>query len=132
MRKRVAIAIVCGIVLLALAFGCTPASSPAETQPAPTKLVIDPVYGKAKTNIDIYGVGFVPGENVRVEVLMSGVSIGIGKRGEESNIANEYGAFHFKSSIPVADVAEPGVYTVTAIGDKGSVAFSPLAVLEPK
>ena len=123
MRRRV---IIIGLlmILLALSFGCAKTTKPGEIG-APV-LQITPTSGKAGTAIAIYGAGFVPQENIRVEVVMDGISIGLGG---ENLSANESGAFSRKSNIPIAPVAKPGLYGVKATGDKGSLAVYPLEVL---
>ena len=135
MWKRVATAVVCVTVLLALCFGCAPAAAPVETQPA-TTIQITPVSGLAKTTLTLYGAGFVPGENIRVEMVMlkdgTPVAINMGMGGARLQwVANEAGAITGQIRIPHAYVAEPGVYTVKATGDQGSVAVCPLGVLAP-
>ena len=134
MWKRVAIAVGCVIVLLVLCVGCAPAAAPVETQAA--AMQIEPVSGLAKTQPTLYGAGFVPGENIRVEMVMAKdgipVAINMGMGGARLQwVANESGAIVGKVRIPHAYVAEPGVYTVKAIGDQGSVAVCPLGVLAP-
>ncbi len=87
--------------------------------------------GNPETRITIFGAGFVPEENVKIEVMMSGVSLLLGAS-EQAHIANESGAIKIASFIPTSMVAKPGLYTVRAIGDKGSFATFPLEVLEVK
>ena len=134
MWKRVAIAIVCVIVLLVLCVGCAPAAAPAETRP--TAMLIEPVSGLAKTTPTLYGAGFVPGENIRVEVVMlkDGIPVAITMGMGASRmqwVANEAGAIVGQIRIPHSTIADPGAYTVTAIGDQGSSAVCPLGVLAP-
>jgi len=91
-------------------------------------LVITPMCGKPKTFITIYGAGFVPGEKIEVIVVMDGVPFSLGRKPMVKE-ANEVGAFvSTGSGIPLE--AKPGMYTVTAKGDKGSVAVHPLRVVE--
>ena len=131
MWKRVAIAVACVTVLLALCFGCAPAAAPVETQPA-TTIQITPVSGLAKTTLTLYGAGFVPGENIFVEVVMGGLAVNLGMGGaREQWVANEAGAIVGQVRVPGAPHAAPGVYTVKATGDQGSVAVCPLGVLAP-
>ena len=122
MRKIVIIGLI--VLLLALSFGCAAPTKPAAT--AAPVLVITPASGKAGVAIAIYGAGFVPGENITVEVPMGGVSVGLGAK---LKWANESGAFKDTSNIPIASIAKPGLYTVEAIGNKGSVAVCPLEVV---
>ena len=91
--------------------------------------------GLPKTALMVYGSGFVPGENVRIILHMTGTDMAWGPKGSGGIVtANDYGAFELKprGGIPRENVIEPGVYTVEAIGDKGSQATTPLAVLEKK
>ena len=127
MRKKVTI-IALVMVLLALSFGCAPAAKPAETS-APV-LVITPISGKAAASIKLCGAGFVPGENIRVEVRMGGLDLALGRDATaEKWVANEAGAIGGVIRVPMSFAAQPGVYTVQAVGDKGSVACYPLEVL---
>jgi len=134
MRKRVAIVIGCVIVLLVLCVGCAPAAVPVEARP--TAMLIDPVSGLAKTTSTLYGAGFVPGENIRVEVVMVkdgipvAINMGMGAARMQW-VANEAGAIAGQIRIPHSTIADPGVYTVTAMGDQGSSAVCPLGVLAP-
>lgn len=91
-------------------------------------LVITPMSGPPKTFITIYGAGFVPGEKIEVIVVMDSVPFDLGRKPMVKE-ANEVGAFvSTGSGIPLE--AKPGMYTVTAKGDKGSVAVHPLQVVE--
>lgn len=112
-----------------------PAGSAAEITPA--TLVIVPMSGEAKTKLTFYGSGFVSGEEVRVIITINGVPCAFGPAGSEEAstgggmaIANEQGAFKLESKGGIPIMIEPGVYTVEAIGDKGSRATAPLEVLE--
>ena len=90
-------------------------------------LVITPISGQAASVITIRGSGFIPGEKIEVIMVIDGIPIELG---EEPMIkeANEAGAFKAKSGIPMD--AKPGVYSVKATGDKGTVAVAPLEVEE--
>ncbi len=122
--------IVSSLVICALLLGAcaAPAPAPSEEVTAPSVVMI-PSEGKAKAKITIAGAGFVPGETIEVTVVVGGVQHMLGLRGIEGFIkANESGAFSCGSRIYIK--AEPGVYTLTAEGDKGSVATTPLIVVE--
>lgn len=125
------------MIVTSLVAGCAGPSAttvPAEglaQQQRSVSLVITPISGKPETRITIFGAGFVPGEEVKVEVTMAGVSMLLGVS-EVSHIANESGAIKIASSIPNKLVAKAGLYTVVAAGDKGSFATFPLEVLEAK
>lgn len=125
------------IVFVSLVLGC---AGPSVTTVPPeghiseqrsASVVITPISGKPETRITIFGSGFVPGEEVKVEVMMSGVNLSLGIS-ETAHTVNESGAFKIVSSIPTAMVARAGLYTVVAIGNKGSSATFPLEVLEVK
>ena len=113
------------LLLVAGTLGCaglqekTGASSPAAS------LVITPVSGLPGAVITIRGSGFVPGEKIEVIMVVEGVP---NELGEEPMVkqANEAGAFKTMSGIPIT--AQPGVYTVKAVGDKGTQAVAPLEV----
>jgi len=118
------VALVCLLVLLPLVACAGPAGPPGTT----ASLVITPMSGPPKTFITIYGAGFVPGEKIEVIVVMDGVPFDLGRKPMVKE-ANEVGAFvSTGSGIPLE--AKPGMYTVTAKGDKGSVAVFPLQVVE--
>ena len=108
-----------------------PAGPAAESSPA--SIVVEPMSGKPKTALMVYGAGFVPGENVRIILHMTGTDMAWGPTGSGGIVtANDYGAFGLKTrgGIPAGNVIEPGVYSVEATGDKGSRASTPLVVLE--
>lgn len=99
-----------------------------EAKPA-ANLVITPVSALPKSIITIRGSGFLPKERIELLIIVDGVPIELG---EEPMIkeANELGAFKVKSGVPYN--AKPGMYTIKAIGDKGTVAVAPLEVEEKK
>lgn len=111
------------VILPSLVMGCagpsatTVASEGLALQQRSASLVITPVSGKPETRITIFGAGFVPGEEVKVEVTMAGVSILLGVS-EAAHIANESGAIKIASSIPQKLVAKAGLYTVIALGEQ--------------
>lgn len=124
-RKYPEIIIACLLLLMAPA--CAGLQErPATSGPA-ANLVITPISGKPESVIIIRGSGFVPGEKIEVLLVVDGIPTELG---EEPMIkeANEVGAFKAKSGIPLN--AKPGVYSVKAIGDKGTVAVTPLEVEE--
>ena len=100
-------------------------------------LVVVPMSGEPETKISFYGSGFVPGEKVRIILTVDDVPLAFGSAGTAQPFtgggvvtANENGAFKLVpiGGIPVS--ITPGVYTIEAIGDKGSKATAPLEVLE--
>ena len=115
--------------------GCASASAPpapsapaAEVKATSASLRAAPISGKAAAKpLTIYGSGFVPGEAVKVVLTIEGVSLGLGDSGVA--LVNKYGAFVVKpDGFPVG--VEPGVYTLEAVGDKGSRAAAPLEILK--
>lgn len=99
-------------------------------KPNPTLLVV-PAAGKAKTKLAFYGAGFVPGEKVRVIMEFNDVPYAFGTVGSGGVLeVNENGAFKLvpRGGIPKQYI-EPGIYTIEAVGDKGSYATYPLEVL---
>lgn len=134
--KRIWVGIV--LTLIMLVVGCssgTTAPSPSATPASRPQITVSPMTGQAgKTPLTIYGSGFVPGEKVRVTVSVPGLDISLAKADTGGFIeANAYGAFALKpdGGIPAPAVIKPGVYTLLATGDKGSIASSPLEVQEP-
>jgi hypothetical protein len=109
--------------------GCATLTEQAGERRAAANLVITPISALPKSVITIRGSGFVPKEKVEIIMIVDGIPVELG---EEPMIkeANEMGAFKAKSGIPFN--AKPGIYTVKAIGDKGTVAVAPLEVEEKK
>jgi len=101
---------------------------PGAAGPA-ASLVITPISGLAASVITIRGSGFIPGEKIEVIMVVEGIPVELG---EEPIVkeANELGAFKAKSGIPLN--AKPGIYSVKALGDKGTMAVAPLEVEEKK
>ncbi|MBI2832350.1 MAG: hypothetical protein HYX79_08850 [Chloroflexi bacterium] len=109
-----------------------PAGKAAEL-PAAT-LVLVPSSGLAGAALVAYGSGFVPGEKVRVILHMEGTDMSWAPAESGGTVtANSSGAFKLtpRGGIPAASLIAPGVYSVEAIGDKGSRATTPLVVLAP-
>lgn len=118
------------IVLLLIAFGSIALSSNLQVP----SLVVVPISGEPLTKLTFYGAGFVPGEKVRVLLTVDDVPFAFGEVGTGGIVTvNEYGAFKLqpRGGIPKV-MLKPGVYTIEAIGDKGSRATTPLEVLEKK
>ncbi|MDD3655294.1 MAG: hypothetical protein PHI72_00795 [Atribacterota bacterium] len=97
-----------------------------------TSLVVTPINGEPGTKLTFYGAGFVPGEKVKVIMTVDGVPFAFAEVGTGGFVTvNEYGAFKLKPAGGIPTVMlKPGVYTIEAIGDKGSRATTPLEVLE--
>ena len=125
LRKIMFLVILSGLLLVLL-----PVVQSAEISPA--SIIIEPMSGPAgKTKLTIYGSGFVPGEKVRIILGIEGTDIALAAKGSGGVVkANQHGAFVLKprGGIPRKSVIKPGVYTVKAVGDKGSVASAPLQV----
>ena len=109
-------------------FGCAGTGEKALTSQPAASLVITPISGPAASPIIIRGSGFVPGEKIEVLVEIDGVPTELGEKPMVKE-ANEAGAFKTESGIPMT--AKPGVYSVKAVGDRGTTAVAPLEV-EPK
>ncbi len=103
----------------------------AEEEKIPS-LVVTPLSGEPGTKLIFYGAGFVPGEKVKVIMTVDGVPFVFAEVGTGGFVTvNEYGAFKLKPAGGIPTVMlKPGVYTIEAIGDKGSRATTPLEVLE--
>ena len=112
-------------VLFMGAVACAALPERPATSASAASLVIMPISGQAASVITIRGSGFIPGEKIEVIMVVDGVPTELG---EEPMIkeANELGAFKAKSGIPFN--AKPGIYTVKATGDKGTMAVAPLEV----
>lgn len=118
------------IVLLLIAFGSMVLASNLQVP----SLVVVPISGEPLTKLTFYGAGFVPGEKVRVILTVDDVPFAFGEVGTGGIVTvNDYGAFKLqpRGGIPKV-MLKPGVYTIEAIGDKGSRATTPLEVLEKK
>lgn len=111
-------------ILSLTALGCATTQEKSLAKPA-ANLVVNPNSGLPQDKIEILGSGFNPGEAVEIIMVVDGVSMDLAAKPMIKK-ANELGAFHFTSNIP--RMAQPGVYTITAEGDKGTIAVAPLAV----
>jgi len=118
------------IALLLIAFGSIALASDLQVP----SIVVVPISGEPSTKLTFYGAGFVPGEKVRVIMTVDEVPYAFGEVGTGGIVTvNENGAFKLqpRGGIPTV-MLKPGVYTIEAIGDKGSRATTPLEVLEKK
>ena len=103
-----------------------PAGEPGSQ--ATAMIVVSPVGGLPKATTYFSGAGFVPGEKIKLLLHVEGTTIMCGPKGGMAVIeANEYGAFSFSQLRHRA--IEAGIYTLEAIGDKGSMATAPYQVL---
>lgn len=95
-------------------------------------LVVTPISGELGTKLIFYGAGFVPGEKVKVIMTVDEVPFVFAVAGTGGFVTvNENGAFKLQPAGGIPTVLlKPGVYTIEAIGDKGSRATTPLEVLE--
>lgn len=134
--RSTAVALVC-LLLLLPSLACVRPVEPEDLPLPPggvAGLVIYPMSGVERDFITIYGAGFAPGEIIEVVMVIGGVPnklarFPFGVRGKFYLQANEYGAF-FATGSAIPRGTPPGIYTVTATGDKGSVATFPVKVLE--
>jgi|GEM_PF-1796159 len=97
-------------------------------------LVVTPMSGEPGTKLTFYGAGFISGEKVRILLTVDDVPYAFGETGTGGIVTvNENGAFKLqpRGGIPKV-LLKAGVYTIEAIGDKGSRATTPLEVLEKK
>jgi len=123
------------LLLMVMAASLLACAGQAEEAKVSPTLVITPASAVGGTNLTILGTGFQPGEKVQVIVNVMDVPVALGREGSEGIVAvdvNTDGAFMIPSKVPNKKVAPAGVYVVKALGDKGSVAISPLGVEEPK
>jgi hypothetical protein len=124
--KIAGIALACFFFFLGT-LGCAGLKERPETSSSPASLVVTPVSGQPQTAITIRGSGFVPGEKIEVIMVVDGVPTDLGEKPMIKE-ANDLGGFKTSSAIPPQ--AKPGVYTVKASGDKGTMAVAPLEVEE--
>ena len=104
---------------------------PAFAEKSAPTLVVNPMSGKALTKLVFYGSGFLPDEKVRVIMEFDDVPYAFGTVGSGGVITvNGNGTFKLepRGGIPKQYI-EPGIYTIQAIGDKGSYATHPLEIL---
>jgi hypothetical protein len=96
--------------------------------------VVTPISGEPGTKLIFYGAGFVPGEKVKVIMTVDEVPYAFAVAGTGGFVTvNENGAFKLQPAGGIPTVMlKPGIYTIEAIGDKGSRATTPLEVLEKK
>ena len=118
------------LALLLIAFGFVALAYDLQVP----SLVVVPISGEPGTSFTFYGAGFVTGEKVRVLLTVDDVPFAFGEVGTGGIVTvNEYGAFKLqpRGGIPKV-MLKAGIYTIEAIGDKGSRATTPLEVLEKK
>ena len=115
------------LLLVAGALSCAGLQEKPGASSLATSLVITPVSGLPGVVITIRGSGFIPEEKIEVIIVIDGVPTELGEQPMVKQ-ANEVGAFKTISGIPI--MTKPGVYTVKAIGDKGTLAVAPLEVEE--
>lgn len=96
--------------------------------------VVTPMSGEPGTKLIFYGAGFVPGEKVKVIMTVDEVPYVFAEVGTGGFVTvNENGAFKLQPAGGIPTVLlKAGVYTIEAVGDKGSRATTPLEVLEKK
>ena len=96
--------------------------------------VVTPMSGEPGTKLTFYGAGFVPGEKVKIIMTVDEVPFVFAVAGTGGFVTvNENGAFKLQPAGGIPTVLlKAGVYTIEAVGDKGSRATTPLEVLEKK
>ncbi len=111
-----------------------PGSAATATSPKVASIVLLPPSGKEATPLNVIGAGFVPGEEIKVELVIKDASMLIGyteKVGadmKQKHVADNFGNFQAISAYPTAAVGPPGVYAIKVTGDKGSTAVAPILV----
>lgn len=116
--------------MLASGLSGSRASAPVEIVENPVAVTaVDSSLAASATavgaTIDVWGAGFQAGE--AVTLLAVGTSAGA-DRILSGGIANDSGAFALESANPL----DAGVYTMKAVGNKGSSASAPLVIVEEK
>jgi hypothetical protein len=114
------------VLLSLMPLACATMQEKPEAGPA-ASLVVTPNSGLPGDKITILGSGFIPGETIEVIIVVDGVPTELGDKPMVKK-ANEMGAFKTSSNIP--RLATPGVYTIKATGDKGTISVAPLDVAE--
>jgi len=114
------------VLLSLMPLACATTQEKPEAGPA-ASLIVTPNSGPPGAKIAILGSGFIPGETIEVIIVVDGVPTELGGKPMVKK-ANAMGAFKTSSNIP--SLATPGVYTIEATGDKGTVAVAPLDVAE--
>jgi len=86
--------------------------------------VVTPMSGEPGTKLTFYGAGFVPGEKVKIIMTADEVPYAFAQAGTGGYVTvNENGAFKLQPAGGIPTVLlKPGVYTIKAVGDKGSIA----------
>lgn len=121
--RNMIIALICSIFILSL-FSCVP-KAPKER---PADLSIEPSKGKAASPIKIKGSNFLPGEKIEIIMSVGEIHHSLGTEKVEEITADSNGRFEVSSGIPVK--TPPGVYKVSATGDKGSVGIFNIEVIK--
>jgi hypothetical protein len=85
------------------------------------------IPGKA---VEVTGNNFMPGEIIQLELLMDDLPILVGKKGK-AIVADENGSFTGNTNYPHKLVAVPGMWDLTATGDKGSEASCKIEIKKP-
>ena len=130
------ISLLCVFVLCIGIGACAPAEQAVPT-PGATILIIPP-SALPRAKIAIYGSGFQEGEEVNVMIInadMKDIGILDVHQGPVPSdvVANASGAWSsdgWERGCSVLRALQPGVYTMRATGNKGTVATTPMVVLE--
>ena len=85
------------------------------------------IPGKA---FEVIGSNFVPGEIIQLELVMDDLPILVGKKGL-AIVVDENGSFTGSTNYPHKLVAVPGMWQLTATGDKGSQASCDMEIKKP-
>lgn len=124
MNRKTNIAIIMILSLLSITFLCQPQVLGAD----PTISVKGSgIPGKA---FEVTGNNFVPGEIIQLELVMDDLPIIVGKKGK-AIVVNDNGSFIGQTNYPHKLVAVPGMWDLTATGDKGSEASCKIEIKKP-
>lgn len=124
-NKKVFIPIIILIVFLSFSIiTCVP-KAPIERQ---ANLLIEPPKGKAGASIKIKGTNFLPEEKVEIVMSVGEVHHLLGTEKVEVIVTDKNGIFEVDSGIPVK--TPPGIYKITATGEKGSIGIFNLEVIK--
>ncbi len=128
----------CVFALFVGLIGCSPATPEVRSAPM---VVMDPHAGAPSAIISVYGSGFREGEQVNLTIVNAKIpnykdslEMHIGPLAKEvvANASGAWSSADWQAQAAIPASLAPGVYTLEAKGNKGSLATVPVVVLKPK
>jgi hypothetical protein len=86
--------------------------------------------GAPGSAFEVIGSNFVPGEIIELELVMDDLPILVGKKGQ-AIVVDDNGSFTGNTNYPHKLVAVPGMWELTATGNKGSQASCKMEIKKP-